>query len=459
MRYEVRLAGFGVLGQDLANLMLFGAFSSLIRPVGYDLPMSPFEKAGDERLPRLVILLSSSETLDQMLSACRLVKAQGDEDYVLAVLISDLDTTRPEQQSLHCAIRQAADITLCFPYEETSLRWKRGFKQDPIIQALPTFICPSAWDEYVDFDLNVLRDMLSETAGYVTVAEKCFDVGDDNGAAEFDQFFRDNDLEARCRNTAVFLSIRGVQAIQLNRELGILRRLSHVMTQPDSLVLSMVKDYGDYAGTNVIVTVITVDRSQYKGLDQQMSSSVTSPVQMACLNSPEIPRFLQSTSAVKGETATRSTHRAIDGERLNAQLQTHSDDAERWILGALLADSNLWTLVTRWTPRTSIDECCFYSDRHRLIFRAIRALISGHELVSRENVAEWVIHHESIDVTALLEYLDELEMSQVSFYGFERAATRYAYIVRERWLIRQKAAEELRVGSIQKVTKPDGLSL
>lgn len=454
MRYEVRLAGFGVLGQDLATLMLFGAFSSLVRPVGYELPMSPFEKAGDKRLPRLVVLLSSSETLDQMLSACRLVKAQGDEDYVLAVLISDLDTPRPEQQSLHGEIRQTADITLRFPYEETSLRWNRGFKQDPIIQALRAFICPSAWDEYVDFDLNVLRDTFSETAGYVTVAEKGFDVRDEDAAIEFEQFFRDNDLETRCRDAAVFLSIRGVQAIRLNRDLGISQRLSSVMTQPDGLVLSLVKDYGDYSGTTVFVTVITVDRPQDSKLGQHTLISVTSPGQEVCLSSLDIPRFLQSDSTVKEESGNCSTHRTSDSERLNAQLQTHSDDAERWILGALLADSNIWNLVTGWTPRTSIDECCFYSERHRLIFRAIKSLITGDELVSRESVAEWVNHHESIDVTALLEYLDELEMSLVSFYGFESAATRYAYIVRERWLIRQKAAEELRVGAEQGFTDP-----
>lgn len=156
----------------------------------------------------------------------------------------------------------------------------------------------------------------------------------------------------------------------------------------------------------------------------------------------DIPLFLQSLSATEDDTVCR-TPGANQDVRLLTQLHTHSDDAERWILGALLADPNIWELVKGWTPRTSVDERCFYHERHRFIFRAIKALITHHEVVSRDNVIAWLIQREDVDVTSLAEYLEQLETSLVSFYGFAPAVSRYAYIVRERWLLREKAAEDL----------------
>ena len=442
-RYEVRIAGFGVIGQDIANLMLFGAHSSLVRPVGYELPMSPFEPLTDERELHLVILISASETLDQMLSACRQLKAQGNDDYILAILISDIDEANSAQCVAHTALRQAADTTLCFPYEQEARGWQHGWKQDPVIQTLRALIPPSAWDEYADFDFNDLREAFANTCGYAKVAETGFEVGDENAIAELERFIRENELEARCRDGAVLLSIRGVQAIRLLRELGLSLRLGSMMEDPGRLILSVVKDYSDFAGNNVFVTVITVGRNQNDGHEQRIRALLTSFDGQSCSALGDIPLFLQSGSTTETAAGRRRMLDANRDARLLAQLHTHSDDAERWILGALLADPNIWELVKGWTPRTSVAERCFYHERHRLIFRAIQALITHHETVNRDNVIAWLVQREDVDVTSLADYLEQLEASLVSFYGFAPAVSRYAYIVRERWLLRQKAAEEL----------------
>ena len=442
-RYEVRIAGFGVIGQDIANLMLFGAYFSLVRPVGYELPMSPFEPPTDEREFRLVVLISASETVDQMLSACRQLKAQSGDDYVLAILISDIDLANPAQCSAHTALRQAADITLCFPYEQEACGWQHGWKQDPVIQTLWALITPSAWDEYVDFDFYALRDAFADTCGYAKVAEIGFEVGDENAIAELEMFIRENELEARCRNATVFLSIRGVQAMRLNRDLGLSQKIGDMMEDPGRLMLSVVKDYSHYAGTNVFVTVIAVDRNQNDGHEQR-TRVLPSPYDGQSSSAlMDIPLFLRSGSTTEAAAERQRMLNARQNARLLAQLHTHSDDAERWILGALLADPNIWELVKGWTPRTSVDERCFYHERHRLIFRAIQALIKRHETVNRDNVIAWLVQREDVDVTSLADYLEQLETSLVSFHGFVPAVSRYAYIVRERWLLRQKAAEEL----------------
>lgn len=442
-RYEVRIAGFGVIGQDIANLMLFGAYSSLVRPVGYELPMSPFEPLTDKRDPRLVILLSASETLGQMLSACRQLKAQGNDDYVLAILISDIDSANLAQCSAHTALRQAADITLCFPYEQEARGWRHGWKQDPVIQTLRALIPPSTWDEYVDFDFNDLRDTFANTSGYARVAETGFEVGKKGASTALKRFIRENNLKVLCRDAVVFLSIRGVQAMELDRELGLCRKIGNLMEDAGRLILSVVKDYTDYAGTNVFVTVITVGRNQDDSHEQHTRALPTSCDGQSFSALGDIPLFLQSGSKTEAAAGRQRMLDANRDARLLAQLHTHSDDAERWILGALLADPNIWELVKGWTPRTSVDERCFYHERHRLIFRAIQALITHHETVNRDNVIAWLVQREDVDVTSLADYLEQLETSLVSFYGFAPAVSRYAYIVRERWLLREKAAEEL----------------
>jgi hypothetical protein len=442
-RYEVRIAGFGVIGRDIANAMLFGAYSSLVRPVGYELPMSPFDPPTDERELRLVILLSASETLGQMLPACRQLKAQSDDNYILAILIGDIDEANPAQCEAHKALRQSANITLCLPYEQETCGWQRGWKQDPVIQALRALIPPSVWDEYVDFDFDDLREAFSETYGYATVVETGFEVGDEDATTELEKFVRENDLETRCRDAAVFLSIRGVQAMKLDRDLGLSQRLGSMMDHPERLILSVVKDYGDYAGNSVFVTVITVGRNQNAEPEQHSRALPTSRDGQSSVVLGDLPLFLKSVSATNAATGRQRTSNTRQDARLLAQLDTHSDDAERWILGALLVDPNIWALVNGWTPRTSVDESCFYHERNRFIFRAIKALITHHEVVSRDNVIAWLIQREDVDVTSLAEYLEQLERSLVSFYGFAPAVSRYAYILRERWLLRQKATEEL----------------
>lgn len=344
-RYEVRISGFGVIGQNIANLMLFGSHSSLVRPVGYELPMSPFEPLTDEREPRLVILLSASETLDQMLAACQQLKVQGNDDYVLAILISDIDVANPAQCATHTALRQAADITLCFPYEQEARGWQHGWKQDPVIQTLRALIPPSAWDEYVDFDLNDLRDAFANTSGYARVAETGFEIGDENAIAELEKFIRENELEARCRDAAVFLSIRGVQAMQLNRDLGLSQKLGDMVEDTDRLILSVVKDYSDFSGNNVFVTVITVGRNQNDSHEQRTRALPTSCDGQSLSALGDIPLFLQSGSKTEAAAGRQRMLDANRDARFLAQLHTHSDDAERWILGALLADPNIWELV------------------------------------------------------------------------------------------------------------------
>lgn len=53
-----------------------------------------------------------------MLPACRQLKAQSDDNYILAILIGDIDEANPAQCEAHKALRQSANITLCLPYEQ-----------------------------------------------------------------------------------------------------------------------------------------------------------------------------------------------------------------------------------------------------------------------------------------------------------------------------------------------------
>ena len=70
-----------------------------------------------------------------------------------------------------------------------------------------------------------------------------------------------------------------------------------------------------------------------------------------------------------------------------ARLNARSDDAEEWILGALLIDSNLWDLVVNWGAHTRLDEFCFYRARHQHVFRAIKDLIADRKAVISASVA------------------------------------------------------------------------
>ena len=110
------------------------------------------------------------------------------------------------------------------------------------------------------------------------------------------------------------------------------------------------------------------------------------------------------------------------------RLPPHSIEAEQSVLGGLMLENSAWERIA-----DRVGEQDFYRQDHRLIFRAIRALIEGDRPSDVVTVAEWLESTRELEGVGGLAYLGELAKNTPSVANIAA----YADIVRERSVLRQ----------------------
>jgi len=112
----------------------------------------------------------------------------------------------------------------------------------------------------------------------------------------------------------------------------------------------------------------------------------------------------------------------------NIKLPPHSIDAEQSILGGLLIDNEAWTEVA-----DVVIESDFYRHDHRIIFKAIKDLISENEPCDVVTLSEHMTSNGILEDVGGFTYLGSLANNTPSASNIRA----YAEIVRERSILRQ----------------------
>ena len=120
----------------------------------------------------------------------------------------------------------------------------------------------------------------------------------------------------------------------------------------------------------------------------------------------------------------------VDEEVQALALPPHSVEAEQSVLGGLLLENSAWDRIA-----DIIGEADFYRQEHRLIFKAIAALIELSRPADVITVQEELRRQEVLDDVGGLAYLVGLAQNTPSAANIRR----YGEIVRERSILRQLA--------------------
>src|SRR5512137_491578 len=121
-----------------------------------------------------------------------------------------------------------------------------------------------------------------------------------------------------------------------------------------------------------------------------------------------------------------------DDPQLDAlKLPPHSLEAEQSVLGGLLLDNDAVDRVG-----DMLADADFYSDAHRLIYRAIVGLVADGKPADVVTVAEALASTQKLDYVGGLAYLGALVQNVPTAANIRH----YAGIVRERSVLRQLAA-------------------
>ncbi|HPQ94368.1 MAG: replicative DNA helicase [Thiothrix sp.] len=110
------------------------------------------------------------------------------------------------------------------------------------------------------------------------------------------------------------------------------------------------------------------------------------------------------------------------------KIPPHSVEAEQSVLGGLLLDNEAWLNVAE-----KLVENDFYRQDHRLIFRAISALISQQKPVDVLTLSDWLRENQQLEDAGGLSYLGSMARDTPSAANI----TAYADIVREKSILRQ----------------------
>ncbi|MDO4656577.1 replicative DNA helicase [Kingella sp. (in: b-proteobacteria)] len=119
-----------------------------------------------------------------------------------------------------------------------------------------------------------------------------------------------------------------------------------------------------------------------------------------------------------------------DSEVRNLALPPHSIEAEQSLLGGLMLENNAYDRIA-----DILAEDDFYRHEHKLIYRAISALINENRPADIITVQEALERNDQLDHAGGFDYLLTLAQSTPSAANIRR----YAEIVRERSIIRQLA--------------------
>ena len=119
-----------------------------------------------------------------------------------------------------------------------------------------------------------------------------------------------------------------------------------------------------------------------------------------------------------------------DSEVRNLALPPHSIEAEQSLLGGLMLENNAYDRIA-----DILTEDDFYRHEHKLIYRAISALINENRPADIITVQEALERNDQLDHAGGFDYLLTLAQSTPSAANIRR----YAEIVRERSIIRQLA--------------------
>ena len=119
-----------------------------------------------------------------------------------------------------------------------------------------------------------------------------------------------------------------------------------------------------------------------------------------------------------------------DSEVRNLALPPHSIEAEQSLLGGLMLENNAYDRIA-----DILAEDDFYRHEHKLIYRAISALINENRPADIITVQEALERNDQLDHAGGFDYLLTIAQSTPSAANIRR----YAEIVRERSIIRQLA--------------------
>ncbi len=112
----------------------------------------------------------------------------------------------------------------------------------------------------------------------------------------------------------------------------------------------------------------------------------------------------------------------------NTKVPPHSIEAEQSVLGGLMLSGRAWDEIA-----DRISEIDFYRTDHRLIFRALGALVDTQKPRDVVTVSEWLNHSSQLEEAGGLSYLAALAQETPSAANI----VAYAEIVRERAVLRQ----------------------
>ncbi len=122
------------------------------------------------------------------------------------------------------------------------------------------------------------------------------------------------------------------------------------------------------------------------------------------------------------ESITKQT----DNERLKSP--PHSIEAEQAVLGGLLLNNDAWDQIAEL-----LKEDCFYRREHKLIFKAMSALVNLGQPLDTITIPDWLEKNDQLDETGGLAYLGGLANNTPSAANIKH----YADIVYERYVMRE----------------------
>ena len=247
-RYDVRLGGYGILGSPISEEIRTGACRNFVKPLLAN------TDEGDTGYC-FTLLVASMDGLKDAVESCRQIRKESRDDCLAVLLICDQSTARIEETEPAAMLPDLADFVLRFPCAcdvETSFPALRS----SVISAATALIVPSYSDELMDFDFCDLVTSFAGRSGFVSVAEKRFSLSDGATISQFEDFWRGEEIAARCCGAAVFVSVRGQQLMRFNDATGLTRLLHEADNPPDDMICSFTQDSSLASPTDIVVTIV-----------------------------------------------------------------------------------------------------------------------------------------------------------------------------------------------------------
>ena len=247
-RYDVRLGGYGGLGGEIAEEIRIGPCRDFVKS---PLANSDWDGFGC----CLTILITSMDGLEETIESCRQFRKESRDDCLAVLLICNRSTAGIEETEAAAVLSDLADFVLRFPYA-CDVKSPFTTSRASVISAATALIVPSYSDELMDFDFCDLVTSFAGRSGFVSVAEKRFNLDDASTASRFEAFWHSEEIAKHCYGAAVFVSVRGEQPIRFNDATGLTRLLHDAAAPPDAVIASFTRDTSLKLATDIVVTIV-----------------------------------------------------------------------------------------------------------------------------------------------------------------------------------------------------------